>query len=60
MCNDCGRSFNERAFRKHPDICKRVFLTKRPAYKPNRVASKEFREYESNSTRTSQTREKQI
>ena len=24
-CEDCGRSFNQRVFVKHPEICKRVF-----------------------------------
>lgn len=24
-CHECGRCFNERAFVKHPEICKRVF-----------------------------------
>lgn len=40
-CNACGRSFNERAFEKHPDICRRVFQQKRPLFKQSRVVSRE-------------------
>jgi len=39
-CEGCGRKFNEKAFSKHTNICKKVFQSKRKAYdsRSNRAA----------------------